>query len=230
MRWRIVVMVVGLGLASAACGDTMYERIATAGLTGAASGGLIGGPVGALVGGGVGGVLGATLDESADVKLNRMARPVMHSVSGTPSEATRAAPSGAAERARLWTGDEVHSKLHDVGYQRVYSVRQQDGVYFARGEREGRAYDITVDAATGRIISSSDVGAAPRRSRSGEAGPGGMGEDQVRNALQREGYGNVSDLHREGGMYTGRAQRDGQTYNVRVDARTGRIIGSEPAQ
>jgi uncharacterized membrane protein YkoI len=232
MRGHIVVTI-GLGLTISACGSTMSERIATAGLTGAASGGLIGGPVGALVGGGVGGVIGATLDESADVKLNRLARPAMQSVNsmaGAPSGAA----SGAAERGRPWTSDEVHTKLHDVGYQRVYNIRQQDGAYLARGEREGRAYDIRVDADTGRIISSNDVGAAPpHRTRSGEASSGsagGISDQQVRDALRQEGYGQVSDLRREGGEYIARAERNGQSYVVHVDARTGRVDRSDPTQ
>lgn len=184
-----------------------------------------------LVGGGVGGVLGATLDESADVKLNRMARPYVQSVSPPPpAEAPRPAPSGAAERGPQWTGDQVHNKLHDVGYQRVYNVRQQGNAYRARGEREGRAYDITVDANTGRIISSTDVGPAPPRpTRSGDTSPGGASEQQVRNTLRQEGYDRIGSMQRSGDTYRTQAMRDNTMYNVTVDARTGRIVSEEPA-
>lgn len=228
-----IVAATGLSLTISACGSTMNERIATAALTGAASGGLIGGPVGAIVGGGVGGVIGATLDESADVKLNRLARPAMQSVD-TMTGAPAGAASGTAERGRRWTSDEVHTKLHDVGYQRVYNIRQQDGAYLARGERDGRAYDIRVDADTGRIISSNDVGPAPpHRPRSGEASSGstgGISDQQARDALRQEGYAQVSDLRREDGEYIARAERDGRPYVVRIDARTGRIERSESTQ
>lgn len=230
MRGQLV-SVIGLCLAVAACGDTMNERMVTGALGGAAAGGIPGGPVGALVGGGVGALLGATLDESVDVKVNKLARPYMSSgqQAGSTGQAPQTERAGAAER-RAWSVDQVHTKLHNDGYQRVYNIRQQGGVYLARGEREGRAYDIRVDAATGRIISSEEVGrATPSGARSGSAGPGSVDEQRVRTTLRQEGYDQVSDLRREDGTYVVRAQHTGEPYTVRIDAQTGRIIRSDPA-
>jgi outer membrane protein OmpA-like peptidoglycan-associated protein len=174
MRVRIIGIITA-GLMCAACGDTMNDRMLTAGLGGAGVGALIGGPVGAIVGGGVGVAGGAALDKSADEKINEWA----NQPSDTTPQMTSA--SGAADRGRAWSAEQVDRKLRDDGYARVYNIRREDGAYLARGERDGRAYDVKTDAYTGRIIASSDAGRAPSRgAQSGTAASGMMSEQPVR--------------------------------------------------
>ncbi|MBP2299462.1 hypothetical protein [Azospirillum picis] len=58
-----VLAVLGLALATAACGNTMEEKSASGGLGGAAAGAVVGGPVGAVVGAAAGASAGAVTDK-----------------------------------------------------------------------------------------------------------------------------------------------------------------------
>src|SRR5690606_19983071 len=118
-----------------ACGETRNERMVTGGLGTGLVGALIGGPVGALVGGGLGVVGGAALDESAEVKIARLAEPYVQTDSQTAStdRGDRTAMSGSAARSGRWTAGQVHDKLHAVGYENVYRVRPQGDNFTAQG-------------------------------------------------------------------------------------------------
>jgi hypothetical protein len=223
MRVR-TIGITAAGLLLAACGDTSNERMTTGGLGGAAAGALVGGPVGAIIGGGVGVAGGAALDKSADEKINEWAN--------RPADDTRqfAAASGAADRGRLMTSDQVHRKLHDEGYARVYNIRREGSTYLARGERDGRAYDVRTDAYSGRIIASSDVGTALRREAASGTATDAMSEQQVRDALRRDGYEVLGPLDRTGNNYRTQVRHNGQTFNVTVDRRTAKVIHATPVQ
>lgn len=58
--------VLGLALATAACGADMEEKSATGGLGGAAAGAVVGGPVGAVVGAAAGAGAGAATQKIED--------------------------------------------------------------------------------------------------------------------------------------------------------------------
>ncbi|HEX7067033.1 MAG TPA: hypothetical protein VF295_02440 [Candidatus Limnocylindria bacterium] len=228
MTMRAAIGVIGtvaLGLLTAACGNTENERMTTGGLGGAAAGALVGGPIGAIVGAGLGVGGGYWLDEGLETKVADAKRDYY---AGDTAQAGRESMSGAAERSRAWTRDEVHDKLHEVGYNRVYNIRRDGDVYLARGEQRGRAYDIKVDAMTGRIMSS-DPATQSTATRSG-APSGMMTQQQIRDELNRQGYSNVTNLRRNGNAYMAQAMREGQTYDLRVDARSGRVVESNVAR
>ena len=220
MRGRAISFVVA-GLLVAACGDSSEDRIATGGLGGAAAGALVGGPVGAIVGGGVGVAGGAALDESVDEKVSDWAN--------MPDSRQTASASGSADRGRVLGTDAVHRKLHNEGYVKVYQVRREGAVYLARGEREGRAYDIRTDAYTGRIIGSSDVGIALGRAARSKSTPSDlMSEQQVRDSLRRDGYEILGPLDDRGKNYRTHVRRNDEVYSVTVDRRSARIIHATP--
>lgn len=50
-----------------------------------------------------------------------------------------------------------------------------------------------------------------------------MSSDEIRERLEAQGFTDVEDLDRDGGMYQARASRDGQTYVLQLDAETGAI-------
>ncbi|KAA0598385.1 putative spore protein YtfJ [Azospirillum lipoferum] len=58
--------ILGLALATAACGANMEEKSATGGLGGAAAGAVVGGPVGAVVGAAAGAGAGAATQKIED--------------------------------------------------------------------------------------------------------------------------------------------------------------------
>lgn len=222
MRVRAITLVAA-GLAIAACGDSSEDRIATGGLGGATAGALVGGPVGAIVGGGVGAAGGAALDESVDEKISELVNK--------PDAARTAYASASADRGRVLGREAVHRKLHNEGYIKVYRIRREGGVYLARGERDGRAYDVRTDAYTGRIIGSSDVGvAAGREARSGSTTASNlMSEQQVRDSLRRDGYEIVGPLDARGKNYRTQVRREDKIYDVTVDRRSARVIHATPA-
>lgn len=148
---------VALGALVAGCGDTSNERMTTGGLGGAAVGALAGGPVGAIIGGGVGVAGGAALDESADQKIREAANN-----SNGPRQL-----SGSAENGRVLTRDQVHNRLHNAGYEHVYNIRRDGDVYKARTERDGRYYNVVVDASSGGLISANQTAAALRGTGNG---------------------------------------------------------------
>ncbi|CAO3416920.1 hypothetical protein [Azospirillum doebereinerae] len=58
-----VLAVLGLGLLTTACGNTMEEKASTGALGGVAAGAVVGGPVGAVVGGVAGASAGAATEK-----------------------------------------------------------------------------------------------------------------------------------------------------------------------
>jgi peptidoglycan hydrolase-like protein with peptidoglycan-binding domain len=70
-----------------------------------------------------------------------------------------------------------------------------------------------------------------RASSGSSASAGGtMSEDQVRSRLESDGYSNVNNLHQvNNNTYAAEAAKNGTTYNVQVDAQSGRIVAQQPA-
>lgn len=60
---------------------------------------------------------------------------------------------------------------------------------------------------------------------SGSSASGAMSESQVRDRLQSDGYSDISNLHQVNqNTYSAKAAKGGTTYNVQVDAQSGRIV------
>ena len=49
----------------------------------------------------------------------------------------------------------------------------------------------------------------------------------MRDRLHSAGYSNVSNVRQQGQRYTARAQRGNDTYALRVDGRSGRVISEQ---
>ena len=59
---------------------------------------------------------------------------------------------------------------------------------------------------------------------------GAMSESQVHDRLQSEGYSDISNLHQVNqSTFAAQAAKDGATYNVQVDAQSGRIVAQSAA-
>lgn len=90
--------------------------------------------------------------------------------------------------------------------------RTDDGFFTASATWYGEDVDLRIDGVTGVIVE-------PER----------LNEDQIAYLLEEEGFSEVSDIEREGEVYTATAERDDSEYRVRVDARTGAVIEEEGA-
>ena len=245
MRAQLAV-VVALGGLAAACGDTQDDREATGALSGAAMGAIVGGPIGAIIGAGAGYVAGSKLDKSADEKMEDLANTPMGAQPGSepkpepppPQVASRPPtdlkpparqpePSGAPDRSGGGlTQPQIEEKLKEAGYKPVHSVRRVGPAYVARGERNGTLYEVRVEAETGRLLASREVGIV--RSRDGVP-QSVMTEQQVRTTLRQGGYEMVGDVERTGDRYRAEAMQNGRLYDVIVDGRTGNVVSATPA-
>jgi hypothetical protein len=227
LRQSLFVLAVG-GLVGG-CGDTQEDRATSGTLGGAAVGALFGGPVGALIGAGAGYASGSSLDKSADEKIEELANEPKGGASYASAD-PQSQPSGSPEWSRALTPTQIESRLNEAGYKPVHTIRRQGDNYLVRGEREGTAYDIKVDAATGRLLASNEVGIVRRPARNGDGTPAAiMTEQQVRSTLRRNGYEMVGDVERSGANYRAEAMRNGAVYELVVDGRTGRVVESKPS-
>lgn len=116
---------------------------------------------------------------------------------------------------------DIAASLGESGYN---MTRYEQGDTWIRVEavRDDRRVDVLIDPATGKV-SSLDA-----RLRNGPDGPRGLGLDDeaIRAALAAEGY-EVYKYERERGEVEVYARRDGQSWELKVDPRTGRVIKAE---
>lgn len=180
---------------------------------------------------------GRVYDVQANATTGRIvaANEVGQSTTRRPSsgESTRGA-STRSNTSGMMSEQQVRNRLRQAGYSQVTSMQRQGDDYQAQARWGSATYDVRVDGRTGRIISSNQSSSS---SQSGSQSGGsattgspaaGMSEGQIRNALQTEGYSQISSLRREGSAYTAQAQRNGQSMTVRIDAQSGRIIEAVP--
>jgi hypothetical protein len=223
MRRHTLIVLALAGLA-AACGDTQDDREATGALSGAAMGAIVGGPIGAIIGAGAGYVAGNKLDKSADEKIEEVVNlPMGPTTPEGSSEPKPPEPSGASERSKTLTQAEIEERLHTAGYKPVHAIHREGPAYVARGERNGTLYDVRVEAATGQLLASREVGIVR------DAPAAVLTEQQIRTTLRQSGYEMVGNVARDGDRYRAEAMQDGRMYDVVVDGRTGQIVTSTPS-
>ena len=227
--------VVALALLTTACGSNTQQRAASGGLTGLGVGALVGGPVGAIVGAAVGATGGWAMPEGADTLALNTVRKEKVAASGALNDAGLGASSGSSQPSQGRLVKDAQSQLQREGLYRgpVDGVlgpdtRQAIAAYQAR---EGLQQTATLDQDTVQrmnLANGSDLAARPDRatSSSGSSTPP-LSTDEVRDRLQSAGYTNVSNLRAQGQRYTARAQRGDDTYTLRVDGRSGKVISEQ---
>ena len=237
---RHTLLVLALG-GLAACGDTQDDRETTGALSGAAMGAIVGGPIGAIIGAGAGYLTGNKLDKSADEKIEELAHTPMGSkpeAAPAPKAAAaepKAVPepraaktpepaSGSTDGGKVLTQAQIEEKLNTAGYKPVHGIRRDGPAYVARGERNGTLYEVRVEAATGQLLASREVGIVRRPAGNGDTPATVMTEQQLRTTLRQSGYEMVGDVTRAGDRYRAEAMQNGRMYDLVVDGRTGRVV------
>jgi hypothetical protein len=137
----------GLSVALAACGSNTEQRSASGAGSGVVAGALVGGPVGALVGAAAGGAGGAALDEGVDKKTEDAIDKAKRDDRASGSSGSSTA-SAAAKRP---DADAIRDGLRKDGYTNVGSFRREGDIYKATATRDGKRYDLTIDANTGKV-------------------------------------------------------------------------------
>jgi hypothetical protein len=136
--------VLALVLVLAACGSNTEQRSATGAGSGIAAGALIAGPVGALVGAAAGGGGGAALDEGVDKKTT-------DAVEKAKRDDNAASASGSSAAPKRLDADAIRDSLRKDGYANIGAFRREGDIYKATASRDGKRYDLTIDARTGDV-------------------------------------------------------------------------------
>lgn len=104
------------------------------------------------------------------------------------------------------TQNAVRSKLQDRGFGQISALHRDGSTFVGTGEWYGDQVDFRVDGRNGYIIEPSHI--TPR---------------QIRTKLDRDGWTDLADLRDAGANYRVTASRNGSTYDLLIDARTGQI-------
>ncbi|WP_372624859.1 PepSY domain-containing protein [Falsiroseomonas sp.] len=124
----------------------------------------------------------------------------------------RGGESYNAQRAGDRMGeDRIRERLRERGYSDIENFERNDGRYTADARRYGeRVEDLRVDPRTGRVLNQSR-----------------LDEDQVRNMLDDRGWSDVGNIERNGNVISAQARRDGRTFDLLMNARTGEVLHRE---
>ncbi|WP_372624729.1 hypothetical protein [Falsiroseomonas sp.] len=107
--------------------------------------------------------------------------------------------------------DRIRERLRARGYSDIEGLERDDGRYTADARRYGeRVEDLRVDPRTGRVLNQSR-----------------LNEDQVRNMLDDRGWSDVGSIERNGNIISAQARRDGRTFDLLMNARTGEVLHRE---
>jgi peptidoglycan hydrolase-like protein with peptidoglycan-binding domain len=230
MRIR-VTGVVALALLTAACGTTTQQRAASGGLTGLGVGALVGGPVGAIVGGAVGAAGGWAMPEGAETLALNAIHKEKNVASGALNDAGLGASSGSSQANQNRLVRDAQSELQREGLYRGAidgiigpETKQAIAAYQAR---EGLQQTASLDQDTlQRMKLASRSERTAGTASSGTSTPM-MSADEIRDRLESAGYSNVSNLRAQGQRYTASAQRSNDSYALRIDGHTGKVISEQ---
>lgn len=120
--------------------------------------------------------------------------------------------SGIAVAQKALTAPQVQAKLTEQGYTKVNDVKFKDGMWHADARSaNGDRVDLRIDAKTGRVYPDEQVSK--------------LSEQDVRAALETQGYTDVHDVDFDDGVWNAKADnRSGNKVVLKVDSSTGKII------
>lgn len=111
---------------------------------------------------------------------------------------------------------EMTAKLHGLGFTEMQTVEHSGNVYTAKAKWEGNWVDLTIDAQNGAIV---DRNAGDPVISIGHDST----DSDVRNELQRVGYGDIGPIERSGNVITTTAFKAGGQFDLRIDTKTGSL-------
>ena len=101
----------------------------------------------------------------------------------------------------------VRSRLAERGMQDIRNLRREGDIYRADALWYGETVDVQVDAATGEIKQ-----------------PARLSSKQIDVILRDLGWRHVDQAERAGDVFRIRVQQDRRMFELKIDARTGKII------
>jgi uncharacterized membrane protein YkoI len=122
-----------------------------------------------------------------------------------------------ADASELRSPEEVKALLETSGYVDIREVEYDDGLWEAEATRsDGRRVDLHVDPLNREVLDAADEGSWISR-------------EVLSDQLRSKGYTQLRDLEREDGLWELEAMDpQGQAVELRLSARDGRILHSQP--
>ena len=123
--------------------------------------------------------------------------------------------SSVALAQKALTAPQVQAKLTEQGYTKVKDVEFKDGMWHAAAKSaDGKHVNVRIDAKTGQVYPDEQVSK--------------LSEQDVRAALETQGYTDVHDVDFNGGVWKAKAHnQSGNKVKLKVDSSTGRVIATD---
>lgn len=117
--------------------------------------------------------------------------------------------------AQSVTEPQVQAKLTAQGYTKVHDLKFKDGMWHAEAKSANGAHvGVRIDAKTGQVYPDEQVSK--------------LSERDVRASLETQGYTKVHDVDFDDGVWKAKAKNSsGNKVELRIDADTGKVIGTE---
>ncbi|MBX3724431.1 MAG: PepSY domain-containing protein [Xanthomonadales bacterium] len=121
--------------------------------------------------------------------------------------------AGGLAIAQVQDAAGVRAALQQAGHNEIRDIEQDDGLWEAKVRgADGRWYDVHVDPGTGQVLDA-------------RAGTALMSADQVRTAVESQGYTQVRDLDLDDAIWELDANDgDGRKVELKVSALDGRVL------
>jgi uncharacterized protein with FMN-binding domain len=123
--------------------------------------------------------------------------------------------SGVVMAQQAMTEPQVQTHLTEQGYTKISGLKFEDGMWQAHARSaNGKSVELRIDAKTGQVYPDKQVSRLTKR--------------DIRAALSTQGYTDVHDVKFDDGTWKAKAKNPaGGSVKLRVDANTGKVIGSE---
>ena len=123
--------------------------------------------------------------------------------------------AGTAMAQAALTEPQVRARLEAQGYTRINDVKFRDGVWKADARSaNGNHVDLRIDAKSGEVYPDEQVA--------------NLSKADVRAQLATAGYTNIHDVDYEDGIWNAEADDpEGKDVELKIDPKTGRVIGKE---
>ena len=123
--------------------------------------------------------------------------------------------TGTAMAQDALTKPQVRAKLEAQGYTKINDIQFDDGTWTADARSaDGNRVELRMDARTGEVFPDELVGH--------------LSKDDVKAQLAAAGWSNVHDIDWDDGVWKAEADdENGRDFEVRLDPKTGKIIGTE---
>lgn len=123
--------------------------------------------------------------------------------------------TGTAMAQDALTKPQVRAKLEAQGYTKINDIQFDDGTWTADARSaDGNRVELRMDARTGEVFPDELVGH--------------LSKDDVKAQLAAAGWSNVHDIDWDDGVWKAEADdENGRDFEVRMDPKSGKIIGTE---